>query len=86
VPNNAASATVPDRARDAAEDRRRKSALATRAQRDRTLFERYRDPLDRIDRDAVVERFLPLARQIAARYQRPEEPSTTSSRSRASAS
>ena len=27
-----------------------------------------------VDRDAIVERFMPLARQIAARYQRPEEP------------
>ncbi len=74
MPDNAASVTVPFRARDAAADRRRESAPAGRAQRDRTLFERYRDPLDRVDRDAVVERFLPLARQIAARYQRPEEP------------
>ena len=30
-----------------------------------------RDP---VDRDAIVERFLPLARQLAARYQRPDEP------------
>src|SRR5204862_8196562 len=29
---------------------------------------------DPIDREAIVERFLPLARQLAARYQRPEEP------------
>jgi RNA polymerase sigma-B factor len=38
------------------------------------MFRRYADARDPVDRDAIVERFLPLARQIAARYQRPEEP------------
>ena len=41
---------------------------------DRRLFARLRDERDPLDRDAVVERFLPLARQLAARYQRAEEP------------
>ena len=50
------------------------ATLASRAERDRTLFERYRDPRGRVDRDAVVERFLPLARNLAARYQRSYEP------------
>jgi RNA polymerase sigma-B factor len=45
-----------------------------RPRADRRLFDRYLDEQDPIDRDAVVERFLPLARQLAARYQRPEEP------------
>src|SRR5919197_4239671 len=45
-----------------------------RAAADRRLFDRYVDERDPIDRDAVVERFMPLARQLAARYQRPEEP------------
>jgi RNA polymerase sigma-B factor len=45
-----------------------------RAQSDRRLFKRYVDARDPVDRDAIVERFLPLARQLAARYQRPEEP------------
>jgi RNA polymerase sigma-B factor len=45
-----------------------------RATMDRRLFERYCDVRDPVDRDAIVERFLPLARQLAARYQRPEEP------------
>ena len=40
---------------------------------DTALFERCRNPRDPVDRDAVVERFLPLARQIAARYERPGE-------------
>jgi RNA polymerase sigma-B factor len=47
---------------------------AARARADRRLFDRYLDVRDPIDRDAIVERFMPLARQIAARYQRPEEP------------
>jgi RNA polymerase sigma-B factor len=38
------------------------------------MFVRYGDAHDPVDRDAIIERFLPLARQIAARYQRPEEP------------
>jgi RNA polymerase sigma-B factor len=45
-----------------------------RAQLDRRLFLRFVDERDPVDRDAIVERFLPLARQLAARYQRPEEP------------
>jgi RNA polymerase sigma-B factor len=45
-----------------------------RAAEDRALFERYLDPRDPFDRDMLVERFLPLARQLARRYGRPEEP------------
>jgi RNA polymerase sigma-B factor len=41
---------------------------------DRRLFARLCDERDPVDRDAVVERFLPLARQLAARYQRSGEP------------
>jgi RNA polymerase sigma-B factor len=44
-----------------------------RAVADRRLFERFADPADPVDRDVVIERFLPLARQLAARYQRPGE-------------
>jgi len=73
VPNIAASALVPSR-RDAVGQRRREVANEGRAQRDRDLFARLRDPHDRVDRDTIIERFLPLARQIAGRYQRPEEP------------
>jgi RNA polymerase sigma-B factor len=50
------------------------AAVASRAEHDRTLFARYKDPRSHVDRGAVVERFLPLARQLAGRYQRPEEP------------
>ena len=73
MPNIAASAHVPSR-RDAVGQRRREVANEGRAQRDRDLFARLRDPHDRVDRDTIIERFLPLARQIAGRYQRPEEP------------
>jgi len=45
-----------------------------RAQQDRALFARYLDRRDPIDREVLVARFLPLARQLARRYQRPEEP------------
>jgi RNA polymerase sigma-B factor len=41
---------------------------------DRALFERYLDRRDPLDREVLVERFLPLARQLARRYERPEEP------------
>jgi RNA polymerase sigma-B factor len=40
-----------------------------RARLDRRLFQRYCDEHDPVDRDAIVERFLPLARQLARRYQ-----------------
>jgi RNA polymerase sigma-B factor len=43
-------------------------------ERDRVLFERYVDRRDPVDRELLVERFLPLARQLARRYERPEEP------------
>ena len=45
-----------------------------RAEQDRALFARYVDKHDPVDREMLVERFLPLARQLARRYQRPEEP------------
>ena len=47
---------------------------ASRIAEDRALFARYLDPHDPVDRDMVVERFLPLARELARRYQRPDEP------------
>jgi RNA polymerase sigma-B factor len=42
--------------------------------RDRALFARYLEHRDPADREALVERFLPLARQLARRYERPDEP------------
>jgi RNA polymerase sigma-B factor len=41
---------------------------------DRALFERYRERRDPGDREMLVERFLPLARALARRYQRTGEP------------
>src|SRR5919202_842773 len=45
-----------------------------RSHEDRALFERYLERRDPVDRELLVERFLPLARQLARRYERPEEP------------
>src|SRR3954464_14659385 len=45
-----------------------------RAREDRELFERSRNGDDPRAREQLVERFLPLARQLARRYQRAEEP------------
>jgi RNA polymerase sigma-B factor len=41
---------------------------------DRALLERYLERHDPVDRDTLVKSFLPLAAQLARRYQRPEEP------------
>ncbi|HEU4978518.1 MAG TPA: SigB/SigF/SigG family RNA polymerase sigma factor [Solirubrobacteraceae bacterium] len=49
-----------------AEDGRRRA--------DRVLLARYRATGDPADRDAVVERFLPLARRLARRYEHSDEP------------
>src|ERR687886_1769282 len=51
-----------------------RAPLADRVQEDRALFERYLNRRDPVDRELLVERFLPLARQLARRYERPEEP------------
>jgi RNA polymerase sigma-B factor len=47
---------------------------ATRSREDRRLLERYHQDGDPSARDALIERFLPLARQLARRYQRGSEP------------
>jgi RNA polymerase sigma-B factor len=47
---------------------------ADRAKEERLLFTRFAESRDPALRDALVERYLPLARQLARRYQRPEEP------------
>src|SRR3954447_7287447 len=67
------SVTPPRPASDAGGDER--PARGTeRSSEDRALFERYLDKHDPVDRELLVERFLPLARQLARRYQRAEEP------------
>jgi RNA polymerase sigma-B factor len=47
--------------------------VINRADRDRELLLRYRNAGDLRARDQLIERFLPLARQLARRYQRPNE-------------
>jgi RNA polymerase sigma-B factor len=46
----------------------------SRAQEDRRLLRRYHELGDMAARDELVGRFLPLARQLARRYQRGSEP------------
>jgi RNA polymerase sigma-B factor len=58
----------------AEEPRDREPAAGSRVAQDRALFARYLDKRDAVDREMLIERFLPLARQLARRYQRPEEP------------
>jgi RNA polymerase sigma-B factor len=47
---------------------------AGRLRADRALLERYLERRDPVDRNMLVERFLPLARALARRYQRTGEP------------
>ena len=47
---------------------------AVRSREDRRLLEHYHQTGDPAAREALVERFLPLARQLARRYQRGGEP------------
>jgi RNA polymerase sigma-B factor len=58
----------PDGGYPSGEDR------TARARDDRRLLERYHHDGDTAAREALVERFLPLARQLARRYQRGSEP------------
>jgi RNA polymerase sigma-B factor len=59
------SASEPRAYSDAETDQR-----ALRTREDRRLLERYHRCGDQAAREALVERFLPLARQLARRYQR----------------
>ena len=52
----------------------RKGASRGRVADDRALFARFLEASDPVDRELLVERFLPLARQLARRYERPGEP------------
>jgi RNA polymerase sigma-B factor len=49
-------------------------ARAARSEEDRRLLELYHRDGDQAAREALVERFLPLARQLARRYHRAGEP------------
>jgi RNA polymerase sigma-B factor len=55
-------------------EERSQAGPTDRAREDKLLFKRYLETRDPAARDALVERFLPLARQLARRYQRAEEP------------
>ena len=71
-------APSPDvRSRGAVNDDRRNGAgddRLARTLKERRLFARYRGRDDQAARDALVERFLPLATQLARRYHRGNEP------------
>jgi len=54
--------------------RERSESPNGRVREDRALFARYLDRRDPVDRDMLVERFLPLARRLASRYGRPDVP------------
>jgi RNA polymerase sigma-B factor len=60
--------------RDAPDAQRASQDRVTRSIEDRRLLERYHRGGDPAAREALVERFLPLARQLARRYQRGGEP------------
>src|SRR3954452_10078421 len=68
------SGPVPLSDAPARERARRRAAGATRDRADNRLFERFAATRASVDRDALVERFMPLARQLAASYHRPLEP------------
>jgi RNA polymerase sigma-B factor len=53
---------------------RKRLCDARRLRADRELLERYLERRDPVDRGILVERFLPLARGLARRYQRTGEP------------
>ncbi len=55
-------------------DRRYLEPAPERTRADYALLMRYRKGGDDIAREELVERFLPLARQLARRYARPNEP------------
>ena len=63
-------ATAPARQADRLEHESR----AQRTREDRRLLLRYHEHGDSSAREELVERFLPLARQLARRYQRTNEP------------
>jgi RNA polymerase sigma-B factor len=51
-----------------------RAASPGRAREERELFARYLETRERADRDVLFDRFVPLARQLARRYQRTTEP------------
>ncbi len=63
-------AVTPSSVEDGAPNRSDPAYRERRDRRDRELLARYHRTHDRRDRDAIVERFMPLARRLAGRYNR----------------
>ena len=63
-------AILPSSAEDATSKRSDPAFRERRDREDRVLLARYHRTHDRRDRDAIVERFMPLARRLAGRYNR----------------
>jgi RNA polymerase sigma-B factor len=61
---------IPRTAEDSTTRRGDPASRARRDRGDRELLARYHRTRDRRDRDAIVERFMPLARRLAGRYNR----------------
>ena len=63
-------AITPSPAQDGATSRADPASRERRDRGDRELLARYHRTGDKRDRDAIVERFMPLARRLAGRYNR----------------
>src|SRR3954468_21163635 len=66
LPNTDPTLSIPDSPEDV--------SPSERAKEDRRLLRRYHEHGEVAARDELVSRFLPLARQLARRYQRGNEP------------
>ena len=69
-----AGAQAPDAAPADARDEGRWAVAGARARQDRALIVRWQRDGDHAARDDLVRRLLPLARRLARRYRRQEEP------------
>ena len=72
-PTNGA-AGEPEKKAESANGPEQKRPQSANTREDRKLLIRYHDEGDQSAREELVERFLPLARQLARRYQRQNEP------------
>jgi RNA polymerase sigma-B factor len=72
--DSARAAVAPADARHHAKQPLDPDGRASRTREDRRLLLRYHEHGDASAREELVERFLPLARQLARRYQRTNEP------------
>ena len=74
APANGGSAADSDPKKDARANEGQKRPQSANTREDRRLLIRYHEEGDMQAREELVERFLPLARQLARRYQRQNEP------------